>query len=199
MLTSKKKHLGNGTPEDAYNFFNKHLPGRHSDTATVATKDADYGGQCFRRRPCPLGRDSDKDKDNEYWRYNITCHPHEIDELSKQLLKGHNQEASPPPLFTFPISLSTNDNSFLIVQRKGLPTIHPLEFYDKLINNPTLTDYLLYVIMRTKFSAIINIDQTKILSNSNSKNAQVKWLNDTLWQNGFLHTPIGQLVSHPHR
>ena len=157
----QKKHLDNGTPEDAYNFFNKHLLGRHGDTATVATKDADYGRQCFRRRPCPRGRDSDKDKDNEYWRYEITCHPHEMDELSKQLLKGNNKEASPPPLFTFPMSRSTNDNSFLIVQRKGLPTLHPLEFYDKLINTPTLTDYLLYIIMRTKFSAIININLSK--------------------------------------
>ena len=52
-----------------------------------------------------------------------------------------------------------------------------------LINTPTLTDYLLYIIMRTQFSAIINIDLTKIPSNSNSKNAQIKWLNDTLWQN----------------
>ena len=182
----QKKHLDNGTPEDAYNFFNKHLLGRHGDTATVATKDADYGRQCFRRRPCPLGRDSDKDKDNEYWRYDITCHPHEIDELSKQLLKGHNKEASSPPVFTFPMSRSTNDNSFLIVQRKGLPTLHPLEFYDKLINTPTLTDYLFYIIMRTKFSAIININLTKMPSNSNSKNAQVKWLNNTLWQNRFL-------------
>ena len=40
--------------------------------------------------------------------------------------------------------------------------------------------------MRTKFSAIINIHVTKIPSNSNSKNAQVRWLNDTLWPNGFL-------------
>ena len=37
----QKKHLDNGTPEDAYNVFNKHLLGRHGDTATVATKDAD--------------------------------------------------------------------------------------------------------------------------------------------------------------
>ena len=124
----QKKHLDNATPKDAYNFFNKHLLGRHGNTATVATKDADYGRQCFRRLPCPLGRDSDKDKNNEYWRYNISCHPDKIDELSKQLLKGHNKEASPPPLFTFPMSRSTNDNSFLIVQRKGIPTLHPLEF-----------------------------------------------------------------------
>ena len=83
----QKKHLDNGTPEDAYNLFNKHLLGRHGDTATVATMYADYGRQCFRRQPCPLGRDADKDKDKEYWRYDITCHPREIDKLSKQLLK----------------------------------------------------------------------------------------------------------------
>ena len=62
------------------------LLGRQSDTATVATKDADYGRQCFRRRPCPLGCNADKEKDNEYGRCDITCQLHEILELSKQLL-----------------------------------------------------------------------------------------------------------------
>ena len=50
------------------------------------------------------------------------------------------------------------------------------------MKSPTLTDYLLYIIMHTEFSAIINIDLSEVPSNSNSKNAQVKWLNDILWQ-----------------
>ena len=82
------------------------------------------------------------------------------------------------------MSRSTNENTFVIVQHEGLPTLHSTEFYDKLINTPTITDYLLHIMMRKKFSANVNIKLPKLPTDSH--NTQIKWLNNTLWQNGFV-------------
>ena len=102
------------------------LQGKLPDTQTIASYTSDFQRAAFHKRPSPVSKSPNENENEEYFRCDIKCHPHEVDEFAFTLQKPHPITSQYPNLVAFPFAKATHYNSFMQYKGKDIHKLNPL-------------------------------------------------------------------------
>ena len=178
MRVDTSKDLQVLDEEEAFQLINKIIKPESQDTTSITSQRCDHYRGEIKKRGFPIGKD--------LVRFNIETTTTLAPRIAKTLQDDHPLEKN-PLLMSFPLHLSTHENSFMGSAKRLDTRIEPTELLNRVASLERMDLLLSYhAIIRTKYSILVHIDFPAIPSASESRTSTLDWLNDKCKKAGLI-------------